>query len=154
MGCTHSSQIVVDDIEAQARQSLLPNQNHSNLPPHTHTHYLTSPCTPPPFPSLPFSSLSATSHAFDVSAKRTGNDEIEYQLRKDREIQKREVKMLLLGAGESGKVGSTVSLLSPILLSISPLHPLPSFQHSDPVIGQYTHSSLSLSSLVSGGLPS
>jgi hypothetical protein len=50
----------------------------------------------------PFASLSL----LIPSPPFAGNEEIENQLRRDKVIAKNEIKMLLLGAGESGKVYS------------------------------------------------
>lgn len=45
----------------------------------------------------------------DSNSFFVGNDEIENQLRRDRMMAKNEIKMLLLGAGESGKVSCTMA---------------------------------------------
>jgi hypothetical protein len=43
----------------------------------------------------------------------TGNEEIENQLRRDKVMAKNEIKMLLLGAGESGKVSLPPVIIHP-----------------------------------------
>jgi guanine nucleotide-binding protein G(i) subunit alpha len=53
------------------------------------------------FGCLTFLRYRLGTHAASVS----GNDEIESQLKRDRANARNEIKMLLLGAGESGKVG-------------------------------------------------
>jgi guanine nucleotide-binding protein G(i) subunit alpha len=53
----------------------------------------------PSFPSLPQGRLRL--FPFFLTS---GNEEIESQLRRDKVMAKNEIKMLLLGAGESGKV--------------------------------------------------
>ena len=53
------------------------------------------------FSSRPHSASNA--HTY-LPSFLSGNDEIENQLKRDRMMAKNEIKMLLLGAGESGKV--------------------------------------------------
>lgn len=47
---------------------------------------------------------SRPSYPYTLGSVFAGNDEIENQLKRDRQMAKNEIKMLLLGAGESGKV--------------------------------------------------
>jgi guanine nucleotide-binding protein G(i) subunit alpha len=54
-------------------------------------------------PSFPCSS-SCCLRLFPSAILTLGNEEIENQLRRDKVMAKNEIKMLLLGAGESGKV--------------------------------------------------
>jgi hypothetical protein len=50
----------------------------------------------------------------------SGNEEIENQLRRDKVMAKNEIKMLLLGAGESGKVSLIITSSYPNRSTISP----------------------------------
>lgn len=76
MGCTQSTNM---DPEAASRKSTVQIEMSDALP------------------------LNATRRSF-IRGVLTGNQEIERQLKKDKAEAKKQVNILLLGAGESGKV--------------------------------------------------
>ena len=53
---------------------------------------------------ISFRCIYAPEMCLKILCSLPGNDEIESQLKRDRMMAKNEIKMLLLGAGESGKV--------------------------------------------------
>jgi guanine nucleotide-binding protein G(i) subunit alpha len=62
----------------------------------------------PSFPGSP----SCCLRLFSSATLTLGNEEIENQLRRDKVMAKNEIKMLLLGAGESGKVRPFTQVVS------------------------------------------
>lgn len=63
----------------------------------------------------PVSSITLANASLNDHLSPAGNDEIENQLKRDRMMAKNEIKMLLLGAGESGKVRVLAIPIMPLL---------------------------------------